>query len=125
MEVVIFLVWLCLVWGIPLSLIVSAYKVYIDGVKKIDILAKLAFGFIVHLVLTFAMFPLIFIMIFAGAHTEPVGNALTFLGKILYICAVSFHTFVGWLLCSFINGRLIRLRSIIGFGVEEHISILR
>jgi len=108
MEAVIFLAWFGLVWGIPIALIVSGYKVHIEGAKKIDIFAKLTFGFIVHLVLTAAMFPLMFIMIFAGAHTEPIGDALTVGGKLFYISAVSFHAVVGWLLCSFINGRLIR-----------------
>jgi len=125
MELVIFLAWFCSVCGISLALIVSGYRIHVEGAKTIDIVAKLTFGFIVHSVLTVTMFPLMFIMIFAGAHTVPVGNALTVAGKIFYVCAIALHAFAGWLLCSFVNGRLIGLRSIVGIGSEEQISILR
>jgi hypothetical protein len=47
-------------------------------------------------------------MIFAGAHTKPVGHALGFQGKLLYSAILFFYAFIGWLLCSMINGRLIK-----------------
>jgi Na+/H+-translocating membrane pyrophosphatase len=110
MEGLIVIIWFLLILAIPLALIVTSYSKYINGGKVSEIIGKLTIGFIVHICLTIISFPFMFFVIFSGAHTKPVGQALNLKERLFYLAIVITYGVVGWLLCSLINEKLIKLR---------------
>jgi hypothetical protein len=87
---------------------VISYIAYIDGMKMSEIIGKLALSFLVYCVITLVAFWFMFLLIFAGAHTKPVGQALTWKEEIFYCGLIFIYSIIGWLLCSFINCGLIK-----------------
>jgi Na+/H+-translocating membrane pyrophosphatase len=110
MEGLIVIIWFLLLIGIPLALIITGYYKHVGGAQVSEIIGKLAIGFIVHIILTVVSFPFMFFVIFAGAHTNPVGQALNLKETLFYWAIVLIYGVAGWLLCSLINERLIKLR---------------
>ncbi len=108
MEVFIPLFWFLMVIGLPIALLVTSYVAYTGGVKISEIIAKSALAFLVYCLITIVVSWFMFLLIFAGAHSEPVGQVLDWKGKIFYSGLVFIYSIIGWLLCSFINGGLIK-----------------
>lgn len=108
MEPYIPIFWFLLVLIIPLAFLVTAYKNYIDGIRVSDIILKLVVAFIGYISTTAVTLPFMFIIIFAGAHSEPLGNAIDLKGEIFSLTLVLVYAVIGWLLCSLINGGLIK-----------------
>ncbi len=105
MEPLIFVFWILLVAGVPLMLIVSAFIGYR---KNSDALAAAGFftlGLIVHVTLVAITFWWMFFLIFAGAHTEPVGNALSTFGRILWLTIEILYALIWFSISSLIAGR--------------------
>lgn len=108
MELFIFIIWLILLFIIPLALIVTSYCKYINGGQPFDIVLTLTLGFFIHIIISAFTIPFMFIMIYAGAHSDPVGNGLRLEGKFIYAIGLLIYGGVGWLLCSLIYGKLIK-----------------
>jgi len=107
MEGLLAIIWFFIVLAFPLSLFVSAYVVHVRGLKFIDIAAKLVLGFIVYGFFSIGTGLLLSFMIFVGAHTEPVGQALGTKGRVLVAGILVLFALTGWLMSSVINGSLI------------------
>ena len=108
MEDLILLVWFLFVLITPPAFLVTAYISYINGVKTSEIILKLFAAFLGYVCVAGATFPFMFVMIFAGAHTKPVGNSLDLKGEIVYSGMILACLIIGWLLASFVNGSLIK-----------------
>ena len=109
MEGLIVIIWFLLLLAIPLALIVTSYVKYTDGSKVSDIIGKSVIGFVAHISLTIISFPFMFFVIYAGTHTKPIGQALDLKERLFYLAIVLIYGVVGWLLCSLISGKLIKL----------------
>jgi hypothetical protein len=98
-----------LLLGIPLGLIITGYCKYKDGGHPFGIVLTIVLGLFIHMIVLGFSIPFVFILAFAGAHTIPVGNALTLAGIFIYAIGLLLYRVIGWLLCSLVYGRLIRL----------------
>ena len=123
MEIFIPLLWFLIVIGLPIALLVTGYIAYTGGVKTSEIIAKQALAFLIYCLITFAISWFMFILISAGAHSEPVGQVLDWRGKVFYSALVFTYGVTGWFLCSFINGGLIRLWMIFDYSSNKSQSI--
>ena len=74
----------------------------------LEIIGKLFLSFLVYCVITFVTFWFMFFLIFGagGAHAKP--EVLDWKGMIFYSGLVFVYSIIGWLLCCFINGGLIK-----------------
>src|SRR5947208_2164907 len=98
MESLVFMLWCVMVGIFPISFLVLGYIRFGRETALIAILARLTLSFLVYFVASFSMLQLMFITIFAGAHTEPVGNSLTDEGKFLITSLVVVYGIVNYLL---------------------------
>jgi hypothetical protein len=124
MEVLIAIIWFLLSLAIPLALIITSYDKYLNGGRVFEIVARLILSFILYFCITIGTSWLMFLMIFVGAHTDPVGEALSFKGRLLYCAVLFFYAFIGWLLCSIVNGRFIKPSRIFSWKSDKPLSIL-
>lgn len=124
MEVFIFIIGFFLVLLIPTAFIATACITYINGTKLSEVILKSFLALVIYVCVTVAFIPLMFAIVFAGAHSEPVGNALNLKGEIFYSFLVLAYAVSGWLLCSLIYGKWIKPRLIFGFNREKTPSIL-
>lgn len=124
MEPFIPIIWFLLVLLTPVAFVTTACISLVNGAKLSDVVLKLGFAFLVYVCMTAAYIPLMFIMVFAGAHSEPVGNALDLKGEIFSGFLVFVYGAAGWLLCSLISGKLIKPRQILDINREKPLSIL-
>jgi hypothetical protein len=109
MESLVFMLW-CVMAGIfPISFLVLSYIRFGRETALIAILARLTPSFFVYFIASFLILQPMFVMLFAGAHAEPVGNSLTDAGKSLITSLVVVYGIVNYLLASFVRGRLIGL----------------
>jgi len=102
MEAFIVFVWFLLVLGVPVCLSSVAYYYHDSGTPAFGIIIRLIASIAMHLLISWALFLPMFIVIFAGAHTEPVGNALSMGGRFILMFVVLLHGLGGWLLCCFV-----------------------
>jgi hypothetical protein len=124
MEVLIGMVWFLLFLTIPVALMTTSYIRYVNGGRVSEIIATSLLSFILYIFVTIGTGWFIFLMIFAGAHTNPVGQALNFQGKLIFCGIVVFYAFLGWLLCSIVNGNLIKPSTDFNWKSEKPPSIL-
>jgi hypothetical protein len=110
MEAIIFLVWVLEVIALPVIFISVAYYVFVPGSKAVTLLGKLVLAIILYLAATFLMIYPMFVMIYAGAHSKPVGEALSFNGRLTIVGLVFLYSVTGWLLSSFVKGGFIGMR---------------
>ena len=108
MERFIFLIWIILLFALPLAFIVTGFCKYINGGQPFDIFLKILTGLIIHIFIAIFTVPFMFIMVYGGAHSEPVGEALNSEVKLIYYIGLLIYCVVGWLLCSLIYGKLIK-----------------
>ncbi len=123
MEPFIPLIWFLFVLIIPTAFLVTGFISYINGVKTSEIIVKLFAAFLAYICMTAATFPFMFFVVYAGAHTKPVGNSLDLKGEIIYFAIILAYTIIGWLLCSFINGGLVKPWKIFHWSNEKTQSI--
>jgi hypothetical protein len=123
MQSIIFLTWFLLLLIIPLALLVVSYISYVNGIKISEIIAKLFLSLLVYIPITFITFWFMFVMVFAGAHSNPVGESLTAGGKVFYSAMVLIYGLTGWLLCSLVSGKLIKPWSVFILNTGKSQSI--
>ena len=123
MEFFIKLIWFLFVLAFPIVFLVVGYVSYINGTKLSEIILKLFVALIGYVCITGVTFPFIFVVVYAGAHSNPVGNSLDLKGKIVYFAMIFAYLIIGWLLCSFINGSLIKPWKILNRSNEKNQSI--
>jgi len=107
MEALIVFTWVILVFLVPVCLVSVAYYDHETGTPAFKMIVRTVFAIAVHLMISWALLFPMFLVIFAGAHTEPVGNALSggerlFLASIVFLQAVA-----GWLLCCLVALRFV------------------
>lgn len=108
MDEIIILFWSLLFIISSIAFFVTAYHSYIHGSKISDIILKLVFAFIIYGMLTVVSGGFLFVIVFAGAHTEPPGNALNLQGFVIMFVVFALYLITGWLSCSFIKGDIIK-----------------
>jgi len=102
MEILIFLIWFCLVWIIPISLVVSAYVAHHNGRKLLVVYPLLAVSMLLFVTLSLMLIGPMFQGFFAGGDPEMGGN---FTGRWTYAAMVTGYAVFGWMLCSVLLGR--------------------
>lgn len=107
MDMILILVSFTTAIGYLLSLIVSAYYVSVRGAKTLDVFAKVFAGAIVFCLFTVPLGWMAAIIVFIGAHTDPVGSVLGPREQVIGALILVIYAGSGWLMCSFIVGRLI------------------
>ena len=107
----------------PAALLITGYVAYVDRKKAGEIISKLVLSFIIYGATTFVTGWFMFLLIFAGAHTDPVGQALSWQGKFIYSAIVLSYAALSWLLCSLVNGGLIKPWEIFQFNSNKTQSI--
>lgn len=107
MEGLIILVWFLLMIAIFLGLIVTTYIAFVRGKNLMIVIPKFILSLFIYFVLTSLMLQPMFVMLYAGAHTNPIGNAFSPWGRLIMCTFVLLYACSGWLLCSLIYGRLI------------------
>jgi hypothetical protein len=112
-----------MVIGLPVAFLVTGYVAYTGGVKTSEIIAKLALAFLVYSLVTFVISWFMFILIFAGANSKPVGQVLDWRGKVFYSALVFTYGVTGWFVCSFVNGGFIKPWMIFNYTSNKTQSI--
>jgi hypothetical protein len=105
MEMLIFLVWVIMLLALPVAYLIGCYIGYTDTNNKTFVVASFSLSIVIHAALFYPYLYLMFYMIFAGAHTEPVGNALDLKGRLIYCGLVACYAVIGIGLFSLISGR--------------------
>ena len=108
MDLILISIWLLMAFVSLISLIGSTYFAYVREAQPFDRAAKLIVALIVYGLLTVGSGFVVGLMVFIGGHTEPKGSVLGYREIIIGGVFLVVHAVVGWLLCSFIVGRLIR-----------------
>ncbi len=108
MQTAIIFLWSLLVLLTPIAFFVVAYISYLKKNNVSQIIASLVISLIIHICLTAVTIPLIFIAVFSGAHSNPVGNSLDWKGKSIYFCIDLVFIISGWLLSSLILQKIIK-----------------
>lgn len=105
MEPLIFMLWMVLTVAVPLMLLTSAFVGYRRGSDVFVAICLFVFGIIVHVGLVAVTFWFMFILIYAGAHTDPPGNALSWFGRIVWLGAEVLYAVIWISVSSLIAGR--------------------
>ncbi len=123
MDFTIFVIWILLFFLIPLFLLKTANASMEKQGKISKIIVKLFFSVFVHLSISFATG--LFLLLLMGAADPKPGRELRFgLEETLTgLLTVIGYGVSGWLLCSFVNGKLIKSLSGFGFNAEKPQSI--
>ncbi len=109
MEAILSIICVLLVIITFLGLLVTVYYNYVRGINSANfILRSIIAFFLFVLTSTFTLSFGGFVM-FVGAHTKPLGQALNTEWRILYAFLIFGCGIIGWLLCSLVNGSLILL----------------
>ncbi len=101
MEVLIVGLWILFFFTIPVAVILVAGNVY-GKYKTVEIVGKLLISIFIYIVTTIISF-LFSILVVVGAEPRN-GKPLTVTEQVIGLSAVYIYGFVGYLLCSFING---------------------
>ncbi len=105
MEPLIFLLWCCLVIAIPIALIVATFVGIRRNADFIAVIGGLVIGLLVHVVaIALTFFPM-FVVIYAGAHTTPPGNALDLKARLVFLSLEIFYLLIALSCCSLLAGR--------------------
>lgn len=108
METLIILIWFLLVLLNPFAFFVTSYISYLKENQISHIIVSLLVSLLIHIGLTTATTPFMFIVIFAGAHTNPTGNALDWKGKLIFLGIDLVFIISGLLLSSLILQKIIK-----------------
>lgn len=105
MELLIFILWVLLVFGVPLMLIVAAFIGYRKNADTVASVGAFALGLIVHVAVVAATFLLIFALIFGAAHTRPSDNELHLTSNLVFISVEVLYALFWVSMSTFIAGR--------------------
>lgn len=112
MEPLIAFTWLAFAIFIFLGLMVAAYVAFVRGANLMLVVPKYLASLVLYGACTYlTMWPM-FVMIYAGAHTKPVGNVFSLQGRLIMTDVLLLYAASGWLLCSLVYGRLIGRRGL-------------
>lgn len=101
MDILIVGLWIFLFITIPVVVILIAGNVY-GKYKTVEIIGKLLISIFIYLVTTIISFIFSVLVVF-GAEPRR-GEQMTAVEQIIGLSVVYFYGFIGYLLCSFING---------------------
>ena len=122
MELAIGLFYILFFFVIPAGLLLIAVKVYGDGMKFPVIAAKLLLSFIAHFVVSY--FSLAFVVVaLIGVDPKPNSPYPGLATQTVCLLIVIGYGFLGWLLCSFVNGKLIKSYKAFNLHSEKPQSI--
>lgn len=105
MEPIIILLWFLLVVALPLFLIVAAFVGYRSSDSPFVIVAGSILGIIFHILLVSISFFPIFLIVYVGAHTEPRGEALSWLQRSIVFGIEILYGLLALSFCSILSGR--------------------
>jgi hypothetical protein len=111
-EIIILLIWWLISILIPLALLIAGV---IDYLKDRELRKTLPRFFVALAVCIFTVIlsgVLIVRMLYAGVHDQPEHRFLEIFGKIFFVFILLAYSFSGWLLCSFVLGKLPFLRQV-------------
>jgi len=92
-------------FSVPMFLLVAAFIGLRSDGDKSTIIAGAVLGFIIHLIIVcFSSFPL-FLVVYVGAHTNPVGQALSWSGRLIAFAIEVLYGFFALVFCSILSGR--------------------
>lgn len=108
---------------IPLGLLLISGKIYGDGEKLPIVILKFLGTLTVHFIASIFT-PLIVLLIVIGADPKPGGKfEPTIAAQTVCLLIIAGYGFVGWLLCSFVNGRFVKSFSDFNLFSEKPQSI--
>ena len=107
MDIVLLLIWFLIAIGFLLSIISSSYYIYVCGAKGIDIFSKLLVALIAYGSLTAGTGFFAVITMFIRAHDRSPSSILGITEVAVGSTLLLIYATGGWLMCSFIVGRLI------------------
>ena len=104
MEPLIVFFWFLLLVAIPLFLIVSVY-VELRAARDSKRLWVAGIGLVVHILLVCLTFFPMFLIIYIGAHTNPVGEVLSYATRLIILSAEVLYLALFISVSTFIAGR--------------------
>lgn len=107
MEILIFAIWFCLVWTIPLAFAFTAYISVVNGRKLLYVVSSTIVALLAFILLSEMMFRPMFAGFFSGTRSEPNSEGSDQLGRLLYFVMVLGYAVFVWLMCSVIYGKAI------------------
>ncbi len=118
MFVLIFLIWIILFFSLPAALLITATITYAAGVEKFKVIGKLLIAFAGQFLTTLIMLYLILLLIVGAEPRRSRSLELSTGEELTALFALFGYAVAGWLLCSFINGKLIK--SWTYFSLDSH-----
>lgn len=110
MDLIIILFWFAVSVAILIGIISSSYYVHVRGVDDLTLVSKIVFALIVYGLLAFGTGSLAGFVVYVGAQTVPRGSVLGTKEFLIGGAIVLIYAAIGWLVCSFIAGKLILTR---------------
>ena len=93
---------------IPLGLVMVFGRAYGNGANLFVMVGKLFVSIFIHLAVSILTVMMLMLSII-GAHPKPNGaSAFGEETQVICVLIVACYAFTGWLLCSFVNGKLIK-----------------
>lgn len=105
MELAIVFFWLILLVGTPILLTIAAWVGYGNGVKPIWFVLGFIGSIVTHLVVGYFTLTVAFIILYAGAHSDPPGHALTWQARSIFIGVEILYLLATFSVCSALAGR--------------------
>ena len=105
MEPLILLFWCLLVVGVPIALFVATFVGIRQKVDFVSVSGGFVIGFSIHVIIVGLTFLPMFIVVYAGAHTEPVGNELNLVERLLFVSLEVIYSLIIFSFCSLLAGR--------------------
>ena len=124
MEGILVAFWLLAALVLPIGLVVSGYVGYCSGRNLGLILVSFIIAFIAYVPLSLIWLEINFVVVYAGAHTDPVGDALSRLGELFLLAFNLLYLAIGWLLCSFVAGQMLKPPTPFSFRRHRSISVV-
>ena len=107
---------------IPIGMIFVAAKVYGESGKLSFVLGKSILSFFIYVVFS-VVIPLLALILYVGPDPKPGRQNFGLVMQTCYLLAIAAYGFLGWLLCSFINGKLIKSYSEFNLSDEKPQSL--
>ena len=124
MEPVIVISYILLFVVIPIGLLLISVKVFGEGMKPLIVIGKMMLSFAIHSVTSiFALVCVAGTLFSLDLNGETVREKLT--AQTICLLIIAAYGFIGWLLCSFINGKLIKSYKAFSSFSEKTPSIFR
>ncbi len=105
----IVIIWFLLVVAIPLGLIVTAYVAFVRDRNLLFVVPTFVGALFVYVLVTVWMLEPMFIIVYAGAHSDPNGQGMDIWAILLLLTLDFGFAIFGWLAFSAVNGGFIKL----------------